>query len=58
MKSKIINLTFTMSAQPDMERISEASEEGALLLERIAQQIREGFTSGHSPSWDLTICEE
>lgn len=58
MKNKTINLTFTMSAQPDLERISEAGEEAALLLEQIAQQMREGFTSGYHPSWDLSISEE
>jgi len=58
MKHKTINIFLTMSSQPDIERISEATEEAALILENIAQEIRSGFTSGNSPAWDLTVSEE
>lgn len=30
-------------------------EEIAVQLENIAQRLREGFTSGFNPSWDLEI---
>lgn len=56
-KDKQIVIQFTMSSEPDIKKKEEAVEETALLLEQIAKQVREGYTSGHYPAWDLTITE-
>lgn len=51
----MIEISITIDAQPDIENIEGAPEEAAMLCEQVAKQIRQGFTSGYYPTWDLKI---
>jgi len=51
-------MELSLNAEPDIETKEEAVEEMALLLEQVAKQVREGYTSGAYPSWDFTITEK
>lgn len=55
---KIFKVEFSLSMQPDIKKVGDAPEEIALALEYVAKSIREGYTSGHTPSWDLSVKEE
>lgn len=52
-----ITITLNIYAEPDVQTVEEATREASYLCEQVAKQIREGFTSGAYPAWDLTITQ-
>jgi hypothetical protein len=50
--------TITISGSHVELNKEQMPEEVAIQLENVARMIREGYTTGHYPAWDLTIKEQ
>lgn len=55
MTEKTYEFTITIGGNDIEGPEDHMPEEVAMVLEYVAEQVREGFTSGAYPYWDLTI---